>query len=1422
MIRYNLSRRIINRRLSYSLRSLATNNIEYDIDYISLRKTPRPPLPQVQVKGFRLQPQFIDKVRINETLNNVHKTENDMSNFVERYYRELTTFLQFIRKSYNHKINSFGELTSIELLNSLYIFKDSYFKGKIPEVAAYNYISYNYMFDRFLNLLHSHKDFPQQLAVSFLIESQGVELLSMNWGNYIHELLILDKDVNFKRLNHISDLVAEINVIINDLNKFLAKNNNLNFNDEFFKIFIQIQRHKNLKKLLAYDTFKELKPKDLRHLLRSTEFTSLSQSIIPSLKVHLLNMELMAVLIPDIRKLTYVEILQKLYHLKSKGNCAAISKQLTQISNVIINAACNGQIKYNDKPQIDPFTVFVISSDVIENLEFSMIFKYKLYRYVDELKLAKAMDISFTDLSTKGLKFENDVLQTNFDNLKIALSDFFKVIPWQTKSLDNLITYKNWMDWCYENESKPLGGSVDYSNLANYLYTEVKLTTEFAHLLSVLNDISSKNNHINLSCVSTKYLVSLLLLDNQQWDEFIKLDKINDNIYLSNLQTLLNEFNQLHGHLKSFDLSTIRRRVGKDFRFFNRAEISQYFGYYGDLISDPLILDNLLIIYENNGDKDSSRKELESYKQRLKDYAKELTILRTDELTYGFNFYGETELYRLLAHRVDEVLSNLNPKPESRLSYDITKYHNLLKVLEKFYQLEGSNEYLEEIIQDYIMSLWSPGDLLELKQFKDSVGSLNGLEWLQIKELWENYVTERLEAKSNVDEMKREFDRLSEVLYVTPDLDSCIDDQYEIHNGFRKKHEEAIIGNFDYTYTSSTSVDDISSVPEELGLKEFVNELKYLRNVVLFKDKFADYKPAPLMVILLDIVTSLSTGVMPLLDINRSTADKYTVLILKLYKLFESTSQTAILDDFIDCSRIDSSYKQIPDDFHIEQFIEELRLVKNELQSDFKAFEAKDIITTIQWMLTKEFTDEQKDNLDKLLSNLVVLFKYQGDNTEILDIVVNSSSVFERFESKNGKSSDKTYKQVPDNFQLEEYYNELNQLKLKLGNKFCNANSEQILLTLKDMSNDKKIFNLAKRTNFTKLYGNLVSLFKHNGGETFILDNVLINREMFDEFESNKPKRVNNEFSKVLEYSEYIDTFFDRTEFNNFELIDYYELTLDEFNHKCNEFLEWSKQQDSYSDRCKEFIMELQGLVKNDIMNLAILSQVRSKASDIDVVKADIRTFMTRVLENKNLYNDVRENTDIPNTKFDIADFKDVKIDLLAEAPVNNKGKYLTLTIDGQKIITNTNPLGNIEPQEMISVLNKFPKADRNKFIKEINQLTKYDWKVIAGSIDDELLVFTKEKLERSYFDKVKSLFALAGATFVLMIGVNWYLDDIDVSESKNNQYVPDNVEDNKEVKEIDSETLNKDNTAIANSSQQEQDPHQELDQTVKAGWFWK
>lgn len=1474
--------------------------VEYELDLITMKKTPKPQNPRTlthNLINFKVVNSNVDPAIITAAITKINTAfPPDITSFVLRNTLELTEFLRFIQTSYDFKIKSFDQLTTVELLNCLYIFKDYYLKNKIPSINKYNFVNYNVMFGDCLKLLKLHPDCPQVLNEVYLINHYGMDLLSKDFGNYLQEMDSLTKEFDFSRLS-LAEIVASIDMIIRDFDNLVPAK----YDDNFFRLLVQINKYKNLKSVLQ--GFSGL-PVDLLGLIQSQKFRDIVATIKEPFELNKSDLFLLKYVLEDLN-LTVCQIITRLYQLNDQ--------QFKPIYETLVNLTSNGLLGIYDKPLQFSLTKFKISKDLKQNFDFSMVFKYNLYDFVDELKILKAMDVDLSDQSCleafDELTLANDKLVERFNSLFVELSGFFEILPWDsTDCLNHLITNKNWKDWCQEIASSKMPLMlIDYSNLSDYGYKAIEISTELANVLPQMAQFSVDNN-VSMSVLSLDYLLALFN------DGGLKKLYLNHGgtVYLNNLQDLITDFNHLKYNLVNYDLSSIKHQEGVPFSQFNHFQLVKHFGYYLELITNPLILDNLLELYTN-----TKPDIVATMVNELPKYSYELEIFRTDELKKNYGVCDFGEVVFLLDKRIKEILSNLNSNPTSRLNFNnVESFLMLQRILGDIHRHLTSEDQFHVSQLDGLIKYTQVPDHFQLNNY------VNDLEYLR-------HHLNKPFRDCSIDEVLVKLEELLEASTLVLDK-NLVKLSIKLQQLFRLNG-----GDTSVLDTVIHSQAEFERLEARLGPKEFLYDLgiqNYAQELGVVRDLAgASFE-------------SLSSDqVLAFLDECRGKGHSYTELYHKLQALFMINNDlTGILDKLVEESDLEASetgtetststgqgqtrtgqvidemngkfkYTQIPDYINIHDFTNELEILLVELGTErFEIYTDFEILDHLDRRieevlnissLTRDTDDNDAlidynniDNFCKLNSRLKELFAINGHNTQVLDSVLNSERVFKQFEEKKlapSSSCPGPYRQLPDDFRLQEFIPEITQLKLQLNSEFRFVPSHTVLETVQEMALNERKFNLDKRQNLTKLLKNLTILFGYNGHETSVLDNILLNHEAIQ----NLKPSTKNEYQRFLEkHLTLLQSLFAATGWQKYDLVDFADLTPEEFVSKVDKFVEDVKVNNKYQyPSTMAFASDLKHIYGVDPLNLPILlalTKSNKTSKEIEDLRDEMGKFMEKLAKNRDLYgkeeNEYKERVEVPVERFSMDEFrpkvdegrdeardtsqasgqsgissgiqynltvKDIKEqmnesddlffrnqlfhaledhpnsqemeEIMALTPekirqtytkqpeilsylekINKEKKhkeeekfrqtkayewskmksssnrslesrnffdplpnptslhnarYLLLTMDGEKIVSKTNPLGSKPFEDIVDVLNKFKEAELNKFVKNINKLQTKDWKLIGGNSSNfgQYLVFVKVKDEESgLFRKLKSVLAMTGATFMVLIGLNYWLDE--------------------------------------------------------------
>lgn len=234
-------------------------------------------------------------------------------------------------------------------------------------------------------------------------------------------------------------------------------------------------------------------------------------------------------------------------------------------------------------------------------------------------------------------------------------------------------------------------------------------------------------------------------------------------------------------------------------------------------------------------------------------------------------------------------------------------------------------------------------------------------------------------------------------------------------------------------------------------------------------------------------------------------------------------------------------YLEIPEHLKLHTLHDELHHLRYAvLAAPFSSFSASEIQTSLLRYLEDldassalgNEGDVSKGKLRKLFARLKDLFGHNGGNTEVLDAVLGSQSVFNKFEARKSTADHKKqtepqpfselnlyapgeYTQIPENLGLYDYVNELEIFRNdELRSSFRNFSAERILGLLHKRideiykglpnSNLASRFTTENLVRFINLEGKLKKLLAWNGGATDILDTIIHSQNVFSHFEAKK------------------------------------------------------------------------------------------------------------------------------------------------------------------------------------------------------------------------------------------------------------------------------------------------------------------------------
>lgn len=642
-------------------------------------------------------------------------------------------------------------------------------------------------------------------------------------------------------------------------------------------------------------------------------------------------------------------------------------------------------------------------------------------------------------------------------------------------------------------------------------------------------------------------------------------------------------------------------------------------------------------------------------------------------------------------------------------------------------------------------------------------------------------------------------------------------------------------------------------IPDHLKIHDFWVELEILRADEL-KTSFKDTTPEQILGLMKDRFTEFNNGLPnsnPTSRMNPSNLNRFMRLAGRLEQLFdENNGHTEVLDAVLrsqsEIQKLDAkleaqrrireeskaaktetkslyapgTYLQIPEQMQLHEFVKELEMFRHDdLRSSFKNFPAEKILGLMQKRIKEIYNDlpctnqalrMSKANLVafiKLHAKLEKLLAWNGGNTEILDTLILSQSVFNDFEEQLARkkqddvaklsetpattesleSSENTvYRQVTDDMMFEEFAEELLAVKQRLGKSFKSSSSDDVLSALHELKGAEE--NADIKSIYGKLARNLMVLFKHNDNQTFILDNVLLNAEAFKTFEKKlaDASAAENKF----DMSEFLDKEEEASAPFDYHKEDYVLSLLNSNTTPADLDLETeasikeavssalSKAETRLLEEDPEEYAAINNLTAQKIRD----SYNKPKNSDERGVKRLDKEVLEKFLKNTKAESDKKadlkwrekqayewsSNMANHQRSLETGNFFNSllsrgKSNEFPMFPTSANKEYLVLTTSGQTFMSKENPLGSrLVAEDILATLDKFDEGELEKFSRHVKKLQRKHWKLIGGGANDRMLVLSRTKVGRKkkLLTKIKTVLASTGVVFLALIGLNIWLDD--------------------------------------------------------------
>lgn len=548
----------------------------------------------------------------------------------------------------------------------------------------------------------------------------------------------------------------------------------------------------------------------------------------------------------------------------------------------------------------------------------------------------------------------------------------------------------------------------------------------------------------------------------------------------------------------------------------------------------------------------------------------------------------------------------------------------------------------------------------------------------------------------------------------------------------------------------------------------------------------------------LKLLFSMNGGNTQVLDALIQSQDVFSQLESKIKS---KKSQPA--EETADAGKESDTYLQIPEELHLHDYISELvEFKEKDLCSDYKDCSPENIILILKKRTEEIIKSEPSSNAQLailrdnfrtfavLLSRLNKLFILNGGYTAILDTLIQSQSVFEKFESGLAKrllvaadqhKNEIIYSQIPEDMNLEEYYEELSELKSKIGSSFGSVDVKTILRTLESMIDEET--ELEKKVIFRKLKLNLMNLFKLNNSHAFVLDNVLLSAENFARVEKELGNVAATE--NVFEMSSFLNDNKDLDKsqddyvlsllVNKEKKASNTESTIESalrsaMDPKPNAYIE---EEDTYTKEPEtktSTIETINASEKRDPVDKETLEKFLKKA------KSDNETKLERQWRERKAY---EWSSGMVNGRgtLESRTFFDSWFGRASSFPMFPHARkrdhdFLVLTSNGDTFKSVENPLGSSHiPEDMFDILERLSEYELAKFSKRLKKLQKQHWKLIGGGGkgDKQLLVLRRSLGHRSptLWSRAKSLLGAVMIVFFTLIGLNYWLETKAQEEEK-------------------------------------------------------
>lgn len=588
-------------------------------------------------------------------------------------------------------------------------------------------------------------------------------------------------------------------------------------------------------------------------------------------------------------------------------------------------------------------------------------------------------------------------------------------------------------------------------------------------------------------------------------------------------------------------------------------------------------------------------------------------------------------------------------------------------------------------------------------------------------------------------------------------------------------------------------------LPKDHEISKDVAELKKLRESL--QTSFASFKTIDR---LLESISKLGT----------LGTDKNLILSHLLDASRYFGNNTFVLDDVIDeevkndqpVAKHDS-YSQMPDWLHLESHVPEINFLKLKVGN----FSDKNAVMTVIENLTNEIIAEENaypeinaNSFLKLRSKLIEFsINNVNDCLEVLDTVVVNQDAFEKFEQKLGdKKIPAVYIQIPDDFPLHEFVEELSELREVLGKPFSETNVDEILNQVQKFLEKQDLIAIDKTVIWRKLYRNLAMLFKHNNNNTFVLDNVISSAQEFKKFETNHLKTDQNQTAIGSQGQLLVGTAYEvlgeflrdsgilykpdvhnisASEFD--KLIDQYADKLDKSSSTylfrkniLDQLKQWNSQIEfyppflvciygtNYTDELPFASTQLEMFYDDLVKSLKDVAE-EQKAAEAENIVAPVDTKLAidqfkKDVKDKVKYNDSGKLFADLDKKNSAADFEAIK--LAVHSAFEEPHEHVVITTN-EEVAKHKKELNRVSGE--LPLKTEPHTVDTSKLEKYLQEAKKLEE---SKKREKEAFEWSKQtKAPSRAYSFVRSILATSGLVLLSLIGIDFYMKETDKSSSK-------------------------------------------------------